>query len=144
YQVFDHRTIDRIFTSLSMHIAILSKALETVEPGAMVLNISHGDGADALLFRATDEKRKDKTLSVDGPSLEIPTYAVYRKRRDFTRAGPEEGAVLSNVMLEKEERQNVRLHATRCPKCETVQFPLAAVCVKFHNHDELEEVRMAR
>jgi uncharacterized OB-fold protein len=25
-----------------------------------------------------------------------------------------------------------------------VQFPLAVVCVKCHNHDELEEVRMAR
>jgi hydroxymethylglutaryl-CoA synthase len=131
-------------TGSPMPLALLCKALETVEPGAMVLNISHGDGADALLFRVTDEKRKDKTLSVDGPSLQIPSYAVYRKRRDFTRTGPEEGAVISNVMIEKEERQNVRLHATRCPKCETVQFPLAVVCVKCHNHDELAEVPMAR
>jgi len=47
----------------------------------MILAISHGDGADALLFRASAEKRKDKGLPEGALTVEIPSYAVYRKLR---------------------------------------------------------------
>ncbi len=131
-------------TGTPMPLALLCRALDEVETGALVLAVGHGDGADALLFRVIEEKRERVKRAMDSTSLDIPSYAIYRKLRDFTRAGAEEGAVISNVMFEKEERQNVRLHATRCPKCETVQFPLAKVCVKCRNREALKEVRMAR
>ncbi|MGH9901909.1 MAG: OB-fold domain-containing protein, partial [Pyrinomonadaceae bacterium] len=131
-------------TGAPMPLALLCKALDEAGPGEIVLVVSHGDGADALLFRATGEKSARGRRDGGEAGLDIPSYAIYRKLRDFTRAGAEDGAVISNVMFEKEETQNVRLHATHCPKCETVQFPPTAVCVRCRNREELEEVRMAR
>lgn len=131
-------------TGAAMPLWLLCAALDRAEPGALVLVIGHGDGADALLFRVTDEHRRRKPHSADMPTLEIPSYSVYRKLREFTRSGLEEGAIISNVSFEKEERQNVRLHATRCSNCQTVQFPLTHVCVKCRNRDSLREVPMAR
>ena len=135
---------DTGLTGGPMALSLLCDALESAEQGALILSLNYGDGADAQIFRITGEKRRSKPSEPVGPGLQIPSYAVYRKLRDFTRVGPEEGAVVSNVMLEKENRQNVRLRATRCPKCETVQFPLTGVCVKCHNRSGLEEVQMAR
>jgi hydroxymethylglutaryl-CoA synthase len=131
-------------TGVPLPLTLLCKALDLAQPGAVILVISHGDGADALLFRVTDQKPRRATQAKDSLPLEIQSYALYRKLRDFTRSGLEEGAVLSNVMFEKEEKQNVRLRATRCLKCETVQFPLTGVCVKCRNRDDLEEVRLSR
>lgn len=131
-------------TGTPLPLILLCRALDAVQPGVLIMAISHGDGADAFLFRVTDRKHKHETPLADGLSLEIPSYTIYRKLRDFTRSGPEEGAVISNVMFEKEESQNIRLHATRCSKCETVQYPLAVVCVKCRNRADLEEIRLSR
>lgn len=131
-------------TGTPMALTLLCKALDRATPGAAILVLSHGDGADALVFRVTDLKQKKQTQNPDSSTVEIPSYAIYRKLRDFTRSSAEEGAVISNVMFEKEEKQNVRLHATRCLSCETVQFPPTVVCVKCHGRDRLEEVKLRR
>lgn len=125
-------------------ITLLCKALDKATPGEFVLTIAHGDGADAVLFRMTDEKRKADQTSATISPLNIPTYSVYRKQRDFNRTATDEGGVISNVTLEQEERQNVRLHATRCSNCKTVQFPIAVVCVQCHGRKGLQEIRMRR
>jgi len=123
-------------------IALLCRALDKAMPGEFVLTIGYGDGADAVLFRMTDEKRKEIQTSTSS-ALNIPSYSIYRKQRDFNRT-VEDGGVISNVTLEQEERQNVRLHATRCPNCKTVQFPITVVCVQCHNRSGLEEIKMRR
>jgi len=131
-------------TGTPLALTLLCKALDQAKPGAAILVISHGDGADALLFRVTNLKQKRQGQNPDSSTIEIPSYAIYRKLRDFTRSPAEEGAAISNVMFEKEERQNVRLHATRCLSCETVQFPPTVVCLKCHSRDQLEEVGLRR
>jgi 3-hydroxy-3-methylglutaryl CoA synthase len=141
-QLVDVPITDGGLTGAPLPIVLLCKALDNAKRGDFVLAIGHGDGADALLFRVTDEKHKVDETST-GPPLNIPTYSVYRKQRDFNRAA-EEGGVISNVTLEQEDRQNVRLHATRCPNCNTVQFPITVVCVRCHNRTGLQEVRMCR
>jgi hydroxymethylglutaryl-CoA synthase len=131
-------------TGAPLPITLLCNALEKAKPADFVLTISHGDGADAVLFRVTDQKLKRRHIPKTASPIAIPTYSVYRKLREFSRTAIEDGAVISNVTLEQEERQHVRLHATRCPKCNTVQFPLTAVCVQCQNRSGLEETRMLR
>jgi uncharacterized OB-fold protein len=131
-------------TGAPMPLTLLCRALDSTTPGDLVLAIGHGDGADALLFRTTGKKKSVEISKASDTSLEIPSYAIYRKLRDFTRSRVEEGAVISNVMFEKEERQNVRLHGMRCSKCETVQYPPAPLCVACRNGRDLEEVRLAQ
>lgn len=143
-QLVDLPIADGGLTGAALPVALLCKALDKAMPGEFVLSIGHGDGADAALFRVTAEKRTRNRTPTDAPSIEIPTYAVYRKRRDFNRTAMDDGGLISNVTLEQEERQNVRLHATRCPNCNTVQFPMTAVCVQCHNRTGLQEIRMSR
>jgi hydroxymethylglutaryl-CoA synthase len=143
-QLIEVAVKDEGITGTPLPLTLLCKALDRAKPGAVILVIGHGDGADALLFRVTDQKQKQATQISDSLTLEIPSYGIYRKLRDFTRVATEEGAVISNVMFEKEEKQNVRLHATRCSHCETVQFPPTVVCVKCRGRDDLQEVRLRR
>lgn len=131
-------------TGVPLPITLLCQALDRAKPGDFVLTIGHGDGADAVLFRVTDQKPKVSRIPASASPLNIPTYSIFRKQRDFNRTTTEEGGVMSNVTLEQEERQNVRLHATRCQKCNTVQFPITMVCVHCHNRSGLDEVRMRR
>lgn len=142
-QLIDVPIADGGLTGAPLPISLLCKALDKAKPGEFVLTIGHGDGADAVLFRMTHEKREHAQTSTGSP-LNIPTYSVYRKQREFNRTAAEEGGVISNVTLEQEERQNVRLHATRCPNCNTVQFPITVVCVRCHNRAGLEEIKMCR
>src|ERR1019366_5432692 len=47
------------------------------------------------------------------------------------------GAEISNVLLRREETQNVRLHGSLCPQCGMLQFPIAKVCGACHHHGGL-------
>ena len=143
-QVVEVLINNRGLTGSPMPLTLLCNALDVAKPGDLVLAISHGDGADAFLFRVTNNKHEGSDVGTTIPPIQIPSYSLYRKRRDFNQTGIDEGGVMSNVTLEQEERQNVRLHATRCPKCGIVQFPLAVVCVQCQNRIGLEEIRMGR
>lgn len=131
-------------TGAAMPLELLCAAVDSAKPDDLVLVISHGDGADAMLFQVTEERNQRVSLATGGDAIEFPSYSIFRKLCGFTQQASAEGAIVSNVTLEKEERQNLRLHGTRCPKCRTVQFPLAGVCVKCRNREVLEEVPLAR
>jgi len=144
-QLVDVPLEDVGITGTAMSLALLCAALDRAEAGALILVVGYGDGADAVLLRMTGQRPKRAEHPGNGnASIEIPSYAMYRKLRDFNRRGPEDGAVISNVMFEQEERQNIRLHAGRCSSCGTVQFPFAPVCAKCHVRNVLKEVPMAR
>ena len=93
--------------------------------GASVLCIGYGQGADALLLRVV---QPGPTISPSSMAIEYASYPLYRKLREYLRessGGPE----ISNVLWQREERQNVRFHGMRCELCGTVQFPIARVCI---------------
>ncbi len=75
--------------------------------------------------------------------MEYPTYQIYRKLRDYWRAAAG-GAEISNVLLRREETQNVRLHGSACPQCGALQFPIAQVCAVCHHHGGMIEKPLAR
>jgi 3-hydroxy-3-methylglutaryl CoA synthase/uncharacterized OB-fold protein len=131
-------------TGTPMPLGLLCSSLDRAKQGEWILVIGHGDGASAFLFRVIGQPSDHRMQLPDDPTIEIPSYAIYRKRRDFTRRSPEEGAIISSVIFEQEERQNVRLHAGRCSACGTVQFPPSRVCMRCHNCDVLQDVAMAR
>lgn len=143
-QIVDIHLNEGGLTGTPLPLSLLCSALDAAHTGALILVAGHGDGANAFIFRMTDQGRKTKPVAAGASTLEIPSYAIYRKFREFTREPATDGAVLSNVMFEKEERQNVRLHAMRCSSCETVQFPPAPVCLKCRSREQLQEQRLAR
>lgn len=122
---------------------LLAAALEAASPDELILLLNYGDGADGVLLRVTEEIRKrplPSSLSdhVDEKRL-YSSYQIFQKMRSYY-GEHQEAAELSNVLLEKEERQNVRLHGTLCLSCGTRQYPLTQVCGVCKNHDSLQEV----
>jgi len=131
-------------TGAAMPLFLLAQALDRAKAGDLILAIAYGDGADGFLFRALGgggRLQPDSAMMECG--MEYPTYQVYRKLRDYWRASGG-GAEISNVLLRREETQNVRLHGSLCPQCGALQFPIAKVCGACHHHGGLMEKPLAR
>lgn len=139
-RVEDVRAADIGNTGAAMPLLLLAQALDRAQPGDLVLAIAYGDGADAFLFRALVRRGGPNQ---DSPTMEYSTYQVYRKLRDYRRAAAG-STEISNVLLRREESQNVRLHASLCPQCATLQFPIAKVCGSCHYHGVLAEKPLER
>ena len=139
-RVEDVRAGDIGITGAAMPLFLLAQALDCAKAGDLILAIAYGDGADGFLFRALGGGTR---LRADSPTMEYPTYQVYRKLRGYWRTSG--GSVeISNVLLRREETQNVRLHGSLCPQCGLLQFPIAKVCVGCHHHGGLIEKPLAR
>jgi 3-hydroxy-3-methylglutaryl CoA synthase/uncharacterized OB-fold protein len=143
-RVEDVRAGDIGITGAAMPLFLLAHALDRAKAGDLILAIAYGDGADGFLFRALGGGSR---LRSDSPTLEhgmeYPTYQVYRKLRDFWRTSCG-AAEISNVLLRREETQNVRLHGSLCPQCGLLQFPIAKVCGSCHHHGGLTDKALAR
>jgi hydroxymethylglutaryl-CoA synthase len=139
-RVEDTRAADLGITGAAMPLFLLAQALSRAQAGDLVLAVGYGDGADAFLFRSLSAGLPPPP---DGPAMEYPAYPLYRKLRDYWRTTAA-GQEISNVLLRKEESQNVRLHGTFCPLCHTLQFPISKVCGSCQNRDGLVEKPLAR
>jgi hydroxymethylglutaryl-CoA synthase len=128
-------------------LLLLAAALETAKPGDRLLLLAYGEGADGFLLQVTDEITKrslPRSLSDHLSEKRLyPSYQIFKKMREYY-AENEEGPELSNVLLAKEEKQNVRLYGTHCLRCGTRQYPIARVCIACQNHDSLQEVPLER
>ena len=122
---------------------LLGAALEMASPGELLLLLNYGDGADGVLLRVTEEIRQRPLPSSFSDHISekrlYSSYQIFQKMRSYY-GEHQEAAELSNVLLEKEESQNVRLHGTLCMSCGTRQYPLTQVCSACKNHDSLQEI----
>jgi 3-hydroxy-3-methylglutaryl CoA synthase/uncharacterized OB-fold protein len=147
-RVEDVHARDIGITGAGMPLFLLAQAIDRAQAGDLILAIAYGDGADGFLFRALGGGAR---LRPAGPILEYglehgmeySTYQIYRKLREYGRATAG-GAEISNVLLRREETQNVRLHGSLCPQCGMLQFPIAKVCGSCHRHGGLMEKPLAR
>ena len=133
-------------TGSAMPLVLLSAALESAQPGDIILVAAHGNGADALVFRVTENIREYKVhvpISKQPARIQYASYTQYRKAREHFRHA-DNGLEISNILYAKEEHQNVRLHGSECSNCGTRQFPVTQVCVSCRRGDQLREVALAR
>ena len=125
---------------------LLAAALETANPGDRLLLLGYGEGADGCLLQVTDEIRQRSLAQSMSDHLSekrfYPSYQIFKKMRTYA-AEHEDGPELSNVFLAKEDKQNVRLYGSQCPRCGTKQYPITRICIACHNHDSLQEVPLA-
>ncbi len=131
---------------------LLVGALESADPGELLLAMSYGDGSDALGFRTTPEistaRRPAMGLSAWVAAKQTldnyETYARWREVWTLDDASRRPAAASPSVSaLWREGDKNVRLHGARCQSCGYVQYPAQRVCVECRSVDAGEPIRLS-
>lgn len=124
----------------------LAAVLEEAEPNAQILVVSYGDGAEALLFEATDAVRGFHPVRSVAAQLGAGTPLThYGKLLRFRRHVETEvvRAFASVPTMVREERQNFRLYGQQCGQCGAVSYPRRHLCWKCSS-SELRDHKIAR
>ena len=129
-------------------LVLLSATLERAKPGDLILVAGYGDGGDAAIFRVTDAITGFRAVRSIFSQIEIKRtlssygkYARFRKlmRKDYTTTD-----VSTPVVLLRDQKEILPLHGGKCPKCNTIQFPIHRICVECGYRDGLQEVKLPR
>lgn len=125
----------------------LAAALDTAAPGDWIVAAGYGEGADAVLLRATDELPKRRAARswkqwIDA-KLSLPSYAKYLKLRRIVDVDAT-GEAINNVLEFNELKQDVRLYGSRCESCGMVQYPIARVCLQCKGRDCLADHKLRK
>jgi hydroxymethylglutaryl-CoA synthase len=127
-------------------LALLSRALESAEPGDFLVVAAYGEGADALVFRATDALPAHRPEPLEerlAGGIPVPTYERWLRARGVLPADVG-GEIVPPYIEWKELKQDVRLYGSRCLECGLVQYPQARVCVGCRARDRMEDAKLAK
>jgi hydroxymethylglutaryl-CoA synthase len=127
-------------------LALLSRSLETVSPGDFLVVGSWGEGADVLVFRATDHLPSARPRPLAdrlARGISLPSYERYLRARGVLPA-ESMGEPVTTMIEWKELRQDVRLYGSRCEACGLVQYPQARVCLGCRAQERLVEHKLAK
>lgn len=111
----------------------LASVLEEVKPHDQILVLSYGNGAEALLFQASDAVAGFRPSRPVGEQLAAGRpLGHYGKLLRFRRhVETEVVRSFSSVPTQvREERQNLRLYGQRCADCGAVSYPQRHLCWK--------------
>jgi uncharacterized OB-fold protein len=128
-------------------LLLLAAALEHAQPGQTILVAGHGDGADALLLRATpaiSAYRPGRSLFKQIESKRtLPSYGRYARFRKLIRKDPAPPDVSTPVTLFRDQKTILALQGVRCPQCGIIQFPRQEVCIECGHRGGLSPVPLA-
>jgi len=130
-------------------LMMLTAALEEANPGDILLLAAYGDGADAMIFKVTDQIGKPTHQSKISTLIEnkimLPFYARFLSFRDILAAQPGEPFRLfpSATVSWRERKSSLSCHASRCRKCGCMTFPVQRVCYNCRSKDDYDEVRVS-
>jgi len=127
-------------------LLMLAAALECAKAGDLILVVGYGDGADAIVLRATGRpipagQGVARQIEV---KRTLPSYGRYARFRKLVRKETVTSDVSSPVILWRDRKELLPLYGGRCPRCGTVQFPKHRLCVECADPNGLEEVKLAR
>jgi hydroxymethylglutaryl-CoA synthase len=127
-------------------LVVLARVLERAAPGDVIVLAAWGEGADAVVLRATDRLPAARPASVatrlERP-LMLPSYERYLRARGILPADVP-GEPVTSITEWKELRQDLRLYGSRCEACGLVQYPQARVCLGCGARDRTTEQKLAR
>jgi hydroxymethylglutaryl-CoA synthase len=138
------------FTGAAHAGMLLASALDTAEAGAVIASLSLADGADALIFRATDALASGRPspsvadqIAAGGPPLPYPTFLTWRgllRREPPRRPDPVRPTAPAS---HRGEAWKYAFSASRCLACGRRHLPPQRVCLECHAIDQMELERLA-
>jgi len=118
---------------------MLAAALDEARPGDKILVLSYGNGAEGLIFEATDaitsytpSRSVAKMLETKREITNYNQYLVFREILPVETGirGEELDAAATQVSrLWRERKEITALCGSKCKKCGTPQYPYQRVCV---------------
>ena len=127
-------------------LALLSRSLESAVPGDFLVVGAWGEGADVLVFRATDHLPSARPRPLAdrlARGIALPSYERYLRARGVLPA-ESMGEPVTTMIEWKELRQDVRLYGSRCEACGLVQYPQARVCLGCLAQERLVEHKLGK
>jgi uncharacterized OB-fold protein len=130
-------------------LMLLVSALETAKPGDTILLAAYGNGAEAFLFKATEEIRNLKSRrGIKGwlnSKLPLATYEKYLSYRGILEAQPGDPFRLlpSATAYWRDVSTILRFHGSKCRNCGTLAYPIQRVCYTCRTKDSFDEVRLS-
>lgn len=138
------------FTGAAHAGLLLASALDTAEAGAVIGSVSLADGADVLVFRATDALAAGRPapslaeqVAAGGPPLPYPTFLTWRgmlRREPPRRPDPNRPTAPAS---HRGEAWKFGFSASRCLACSRRHLPPQRVCLECHAVDQMEFERLA-
>jgi uncharacterized OB-fold protein len=132
-------------SGVAQPLLMLAAALERAKAGDLVLVAGYGDGADAIVLRATGATAPAGTSIARQIEVKrtLPSYGRYARFRRLMRTDVA-GDSASPVITFRDRKELLPLYGGRCPRCAVVQFPKHRACIECGQAGGLEEVKLAR
>ena len=128
--------------ALMMFVAVL----EDSKPGDIILLGNYGYGADAFLFRVTEEIKQLKptqgTKRLLKRKISLSSYERFLSLRNLIEkeAPRREEMPTSLPVIWRQRKEILALKGDQCRKCGTIHFPKQRVCANCKSKDDFEEV----
>jgi hydroxymethylglutaryl-CoA synthase len=140
-------------TGVAAALLMLAAALEKAKPGDRILFAGYGDGADAFIFRVTDEIKKFQKESVildqlpGGADITYGEYLTWRGLVPIEASTLPERSPISLQSRWRERKTIMSLYGVKCKKCGAPQMnqlgQTVRVCVKCQAKDEFEPYKFS-
>ena len=130
-------------------LMMLVGALEESRPGDILLLASYADGADAMIFKVTEEIEKERTQrklkDYLDEKLMLSSYARFLSYKGLVDTVPGEPFRLfpSATVTWRDRNSIIRCHGSKCRNCGVITFPIQRVCYSCRSKDNFEEVRIS-
>jgi uncharacterized OB-fold protein len=138
-------------TGTAFTLQLLTSAMESVKAGDKILLVNYGNGADAMVIKATSSISKASTTRSLGKYLAskriVGDYVKYASWRNLipvaepARRPPDE--MPSPANLHRSRDRNFRFYGSKCRHCGTVQYPPTRICASCNTKDELDPYRLS-
>lgn len=127
----------------------LVAALEDAKAGDRILLAAYGNGADAFIFRVTDQigrmpPAKGVRRFLANKRI-FESYVRYLSFRELVETMPAEPFRLfpSNAGYWRDQKSILRFYGSQCSDCGSSAFPIQRVCNQCGSQDRYKEIRMA-
>ncbi|OPX36618.1 MAG: hypothetical protein B1H11_07135 [Desulfobacteraceae bacterium 4484_190.1] len=130
-------------------LLMLVGALEESSPGDILLLASYADGADAMIFKVTEEIARERThrklRDYIDQKIMLSSYARFLSYKGLLETVPGEPFRLfpSATVTWRDSSSMIRCHGSRCLSCGVVTYPIQRVCYNCSSKDNFEEVRIS-
>lgn len=129
---------------------MLTAALEQAGPGDRILMVSFGEGADAVLFKVTENIKNfaprlgaARLVASRKNTMNYLTYLRWKNMLDFEPPRRPDPDRPSAPAMWRNAAKNLAFYGSRCTKCGTPQIPAQRVCVHCRTFDEMTPYRFA-